>query len=417
MEIFADVGGTPGKDCGGFCEFCLFKPVNYKKIESLSIGCRHCPPNQLGCNHCNTFIKDIKNGFKPPFYVLRDLQKDLIMQRLSGSLNYKSLKINVGSWADIIFYPHLPQLVSAIKQWGLPVHLGYTSGKGIHNEHMADSILSMGVDEVSFSVFSTDPEIRRKWMRDKTPEESLNALKIFCECVDVNGSTVVIPGIIDQGEIFRTCSTLEDWGVKTFTLIRFANFRNQGLILNSRPVIDGINPHSFKEFQELVRKVADEFNFKIVGAPASDPENDIPFALSRMKNREHLEKLPQIKWEATILTSKLSAHYLEKIMEVIDEANLVNVIAVDKEIADLITHDDLASVNLDEVKKRVIIPGGALVHDKQAQKFLNKDGMRRLVIRGPLFLSPLDLYGHLNKEEIIKHELKAFKVLIDKINQ
>ena len=163
---------------------------------------------------------------------------------------------------------------------------------------MIENILAMGVDEVSFSVFSSNPELRRKWMRDKTPETSLKAVEIFCENIEVNASTVVIPQVTGQEELFRTASTLEEWGVKSFTLARFANFQNQGNILNKRHIIDGIIPHSYEEFQYLVRELQDEFNFRIIGFPASDPENDIPYILSKSKNTLYLKKLPQISSES-----------------------------------------------------------------------------------------------------------------------
>ena len=251
MEIPVSVGGTPGKNCGGFCEFCYFKTADYKKLETNPINCRYCPPNQNGCKYCKEIIGLAKNGFKHPNEVLINLQRVLIKEKLLGRLNFKDIKINVGSWADIIFYPHLKELIFALKQWGFPVHLGYTSGKGINDEKMIENILTMGVDEVSFSVFSSNPEIRRKWMHDKTPEISLKAVEIFCENIEVNASTVVIPGVTDQEELFRTASTLEEWDVKSFTLARFANFQNQGNILNKRPIIDGIIPHSYEEFQDL----------------------------------------------------------------------------------------------------------------------------------------------------------------------
>lgn len=417
IEILSLVGGNPGIDCGGFCEFCYFKRVDYKKLNNSSIGCRYCPPIQMECDYCYSKIKIVKSGFKHPSEVLKEFQKELFMQELLGFLNLKDLKVNVGSWADILNYPYLNELISYFKELELPVNLGYTSGKSIHNEKIAENIISMGVDEVSFSVFSIDPAKRKKWMNDKTPEESLKALKLFCETIDVNCSTVVIPDVIDRADIFRTCSIMEDWGVKMFILSRFANFKNQGLILNNKPTIEGKNTHSIDDFHELVKDVANEFNFRIIGLPASDPKNDIPFIISRAKYKKYLEELPPINSRATLLTSKLAAPYLKKIFEVIDEDNLVNIINVDKEIADLITHEDIAQINLNEVKNKVIVPGGALIRDEQLKKLFNNDGKQRIIIRGPQVLSPFDLYGDMDKEELIKGELNAFRILIERINQ
>jgi methanogenesis marker radical SAM protein len=320
IEILALVGGTPGIDCGSFCEFCYFKAVDYNNLNEISLGCRYCPPNQFECDNCSMIKKEVKSGFKSPNQVLEEFKKDLFKQESLGLVNFEDLKINLGSWADIINYPHLKELISSFKELELPVHLGYTSGKSIHNEKMAENIISMGIDEISFSVFSTDPSKRKNWMNDKTPEESLKALKMFCETIDVNGSTVVIPDIIDKEEIFSTLSTLEEWGIKTFILSRFANFVNQGLILNNKPTILGLNTQSIEEFHNLVKEAADEFKFRIIGIPASDPKNDIPFILSKKKNKEYLEQLNLINSRATILTSKLSAPYLKKILGRIDQS-------------------------------------------------------------------------------------------------
>ena len=179
---------------------------------------------------------------------------------------------------------------------------------------MAEKLISLGIDEVSFSIFSTNPENRRKWMNDETSEESINGLKIFCENIDLNASAVIIPGVNDGDKLYETCANLEEWGVKSFILRRFANFKNQGLILNNSPIIDGINPHSYEEFHELVRKISHEFSFKISGYPFSDPKNDFPFSITKIKNGKYLEKLPDIKSEATIITSNLAINYLKKML-------------------------------------------------------------------------------------------------------
>ena len=66
--------------------------------------------------------------------------------------------------------------------------------------------------------------------------------------------------------------------------MRFANYRNQGLILGNEPIIEGLEPHSLKEFEELVRSINQEFNLRVTGTPVCDPENDSPFALTGKKS-------------------------------------------------------------------------------------------------------------------------------------
>lgn len=140
-------------------------------------------------------------------------------------------------------------------------------------------------------------------------------------------------------------------------LRRFANFKSQGLILNDeRPILKGIKTHAYEEFQELVRKVSDEFSFRVLAFLSTTLKKDFPLAILEKKNRRYLEELPQIKMEATVITSSLTAPFLRKFFELVDESDLVNVIGVDKEIADLITHEDLQSLDLSEVKKNVFFP-------------------------------------------------------------
>lgn len=418
MELNAHLGGRPGIDCGGFCEFCFYRNVDLNILKSLALGCTYCPPNQIGCEHCHKPITRIENNFKPLNKILEEIGKNLAMLEMFDMLNYQDFRMNITGGADLFYYPNLNKIVSILRKTGMSIHLGYTSGKGIKDEMMAERFIVNGVDEISFSVFSTDPELRKKWMRDKTPEVSLNALKQFCRDIEVNASVVVIPGVNDEKEIFKTCENLEDWGVKSFVLRRFANFKNQGLILNNeKPVIQGITPHSYKKFKELVKKVSDEFSFKVLAFPFYDPKKEFPFAILKMKNRSLLEKLPKIKSEATIITGKLAAPFLKKFFDIIDEYNKVNVVAVEKEIADLITYEDLQSIKTNQVKRKVIIPRGSLVHDKQVLEILSKDNIKRKVVRGPYVLTHPYFEGvEFSQEELISHEFKSFKDLIDKIN-
>ena len=225
-------------------------------------------------------------------------------------------------------------------------------------------------------------------MGDKNPVEAVESLKLFCENIDVNASVVVVPGVNDQENLFQTASDLEEWGVKNFLLRRFANFKYQGLILNdNRPIIKGINPQTIEEYQELVKKITDEFSFRVMSYPYYDYKKDFPFAILKRKNRKYLDELPKIISKATIITGKLAAPYLIKFFDLVDEDGLVNVVNVDKEVADLITHEDLTTIDLDEVKEKVIIPLAALIHDKRTQEILSKDGTPRKIIRGPLNLN------------------------------
>ncbi|WJI08654.1 methanogenesis marker radical SAM protein [Methanobacterium sp. CWC-01] len=416
MEILTHVGGTPGKDCGGFCKFCYFKTVNFKDLDSVALGCKFCPPQQIGCSYCHELIREVKNGFKSPNEVLTRLVMNLEQLR-NTQQEVHDLKINVGSWADVINYPYLHELLAVFQKYEFPVNLGYTSGKGIKGAETADELVDRGVTEVSFSVFSMNPDLRREWMRDKTPEKSLEALQRLCELCEVNASTVVVPGVITKEEIIDTCSILEEWGIKSFVLSRFANHQNQGLLFNYKPVEDGIESQPYQEFYDLVGNIAREFSFRVLGSPAADPDKGLPYILARRRNRKYLEQLPAIESEATIITSSLSAPFMEKIFQGIDGNGNVNILAVNKDIGDLIVPADLEEVDLKFVKSKAILPGGALLHDKEAHQLLNRDDKNRTVVRGPeLLFLPSNVYLNGKEEEFIAHELRSFTELINLIN-
>jgi methanogenesis marker radical SAM protein len=409
MQIVADVGGIPGKDCNGFCKYCYFRKV--KGTEAL--GCKNCSLGTVGCDNCTTGVRETGNEFQSPFFVISSVQSSLML----GNYHDANLKVNISGGGDVSCYPHLFDIVSAFSDFGLPMHLGYTSGKGIHDAKMAEELVSKEVNEVTFTVFSTDPQIRREWVNDKNAEESLKALQIFCESSEVHAASVIVPGVNDGDDLFKTCSTLEDWGAKAFILMRFANFRNQGLILGNEPVLDGVVPHELDEFEALVRKINDEFNLKVTGTPLCDPENDTPFAISKDKNKEYLDILSKVTSEATILTSKVAAPFIEKIVGNLEASDLVNVVAVDQDIGCLITQKDFEEVDFSQLKETVIIPGRAYVHDKIAEEVLSSDGVDRIVTRGPDKLTvDGEMSGTLSREDVLKRELIAFEDLIGTIN-
>mgnify|MGYP001168323115 CR=1 FL=1 len=409
MQIIADIGGIPGKNCRGFCKYCYFRKV--KTLEPF--GCRQCSPGKLGCEYCTEGIREIKSEFIPPFLVLGNLQNSLMMGNFQGN----DLKINISGGGDLSCYPYLLDLTSAISQWGIPIHLGYTSGKGIDDPQMAKQLLSHGVEEVTYTIFSTNPLLRKTWMKDPTPEASVEAFKIFCENSEVHAAAVIVPGVNDGEELLKTCNHLEEWGANALILMRFANFRNQGLILGNEPIVDGLTPHSLEEFENLVWKINQDYQFRVTGTPLCDPETDAPFALSLDKKKEYVDILSEVKSEATLLTGKVAKPFLEKIIENIGASDLVNVVAADQDIGCLITHQELECLDLADLKETVIIPGRAFVHDQRATEILSQDGIDRMVVRGPDKLTvDGEMSGSLTREDVLKKELIAFEDLIEAIN-
>lgn len=412
MHILSQVGGTPGKDCGGFCKYCYNKQIDFNNLNSISIGCKYCPPGQIGCDYCHEFIHEIKNGFKPLPQVLSNLMNTLKWYEFLGTLNIDKLQVVTASYADIVFYPELFQLVSSLKSMGVRVNLGYTSGKGIKDESFAEKLITLGADEINFSVFSMDPDMRRKWMGDKTPEQSLKALKLFCENIDVIASTIAIPDVITSEELYKSCSVLEDWGVKALVISRFTNFKDQGLILNNRPILD-VDIQPIDEFKEMVDGLANDFSIKVVGSPSYDPVTKIPYILSKKGKLKYLDILPPIKSEATIITSKLSYKPIKKILNALSDK--INVVGVEKEIGDLIIAEDLVRIDQSVLKSQVIIPGRALVHEDVASEILSRGGRKISVIRGPGSLF-YDAPENKDEDYLLQYELKAFRKLINIIN-
>ena len=96
----------------------------------------------------------------------------------------------------------------------------------------------------------------------------------------------------------------------------------------------------------------------------------------------------------------------------------MNVVAANKEIGNLITIEDFENLDLRRIKERVLIPGMVLAHDREIHRALRRDGVRRLVFRGPDALtveSERSIYMTL--EDLLAFEVDAFTGLICQINE
>ncbi|HIQ32266.1 MAG TPA: methanogenesis marker radical SAM protein [Methanothermococcus okinawensis] len=402
-QLLVDLKGEPGKNCGGFCKFCYFRKVDRSNVTPF--GCKNCT-YQIGCEYCTYSIREINGDFLPLPLALQQVQSALLFQ------SYK--KVNITGGGDISFYPDLIPLCEYIGNMGLRIHLGYTSGKGFKDLETAKALVDAGVDEVTFSVFSTDPEMRREWLNDRNARVSLKCLQYFCENCEVHCAVIVIPGVNDGEVLNKTLSDLVDWGAKGVILMRFANTTEQGLILKNAPILEGITPHTLEEFKSIVREAHENFgdSIRVTGTPLYDPVTKAPFAITY---HEHiLERLrDKVEAEATIITGRVAYPFLRKVFQ----DTPVNIVKVNKDIADLITGEDLKGVDLRELKDTVFIPPLALVHDRVAEEILNRDGGDRMVLRGVDRLT-LDgeLSGTLTEEEVLEFEKRAFNELIEKIN-
>lgn len=408
MQIVADVGGIPGKDCNGFCKYCYFRKV--KNVEAF--GCANCLPNKIGCSRCSEGIAEIQTSFKSPFEVISEVQSTLMMNPIRDN----NLKANISGGGDVSCYPYLKELTANLNQFSLNSHLGYTSGKGINDSELASKLINNGVDEVTFTIFSDDANLRKEWVKDPNPEESLKACQIFAESTELHAAAVIIPGVNDGDVLRQTCNTLEEWGAKAFILMRFANTTKEGLILGNEPILKDYQSQPITDFEQLVRDIDKEYNFRVTGTPVCDPETGGPFAIARDENEVFLQFIKEVTGEATIITSSIAEPYISKIFKKLG-ADTVNVVAVEKEIACLITKYDLEELDLSNIQESVIIPGRCFVHQLDAERILSADGVERIVGRGPDTLSvDGEVSGTLTDENVIERELEQFNDLVDAIN-
>ncbi|HUI39833.1 MAG TPA: methyl coenzyme M reductase-arginine methyltransferase Mmp10 [Methanothrix sp.] len=401
MEILADVGGRPGLDCKGFCSYCYFKGVK----EFRPFGCKYCMPFQKGCDYCSRAIAEGYPGFKPLENVVFE-----VAQKAYGSVPDK---VTISGGGDLSCYPDLLPLAQTVSQGIVPLHLGYTSGKGFTRGDEASDLVDAGVREVTFTVFSTRPELRRKYMGDRHPEAAYSNLEIFCENCDVYCAAVLIPGVNDGLELEKTCSDLEEMGARGLILMRFANTREQGLILGNEPIIPGIIPHTVEEFRQIVTETSEEHSFRVTGTPLWDPETGAPFALASHKSE--ILRLPALRRGATVITSSIAQPLLSAIFQEMDAR--VNVVAVKKDVGCLITLEDLKDIDLAGVKETVIIPGRTMAHEREIKRALSRDGKDRLIVRGPDRLTvDGEMSISMSKQEILDLEVEAFGELIEAIN-
>lgn len=377
-----------------------------------TFGCAHCPPNKIGCERCTKGVAESQGAFKAPFEVMNEVQTALMMNMVRDG----DISAYISGGGDISCYPYLESLTSSLNQISIPSVLGYTCGKGITDCEVATRLINNGVNEVSFTIFSSNPQLRKQWVKDPSPQEALKACQIFCENIDLTGASVIIPGVNDGDVLRETCNSLEEWGAKGMLLMRFANTFNEGLILGNEPIIKGIESQPVEDFAELVKQINSEYKFRVSGTPLCDPETGGPFAIAKDENEVFLQFIKPITGDATLITSKIAEPFITKIFDKLESDN-VNIVAVEKEIACLITKEDLEKLDLSEIKNAVILPGRSFVHQLDAERILSADGVDRIVGRGPDTLSADgELSIDMTDENVIERELESFNDLVDAIN-
>jgi methanogenesis marker radical SAM protein len=402
-HLTVDLGGSPGRDCRGYCEYCYFRHAK----DLPPFGCRYCLPFKKGCDYCSRGVREQYAGFK-------DLKTvaDEILSRLQV-LNDDISRITISGGGDPSCYPDFTGLIELLGSMEAPLHIGYTSGKGFDDPAIAGLLIDRGLSELSFTVFSSDPALRRRHMHDPTPEVSLEVLERLCGASDVYAAAVIVPGINDGDVLFATCEWLEERGAKGFILMRFANTTEQGLILGNAPILPRQRTQTVDEFRQMVTDLASRFRMKISGTPLWDPGIGSPFAL--LNEPALMEKLPAVQREASVITGSIAAPFIDAVLS--RRGGSDHVIPVEKEIACLITIDDLKVLDLRELDTTVIIPGRAFVYEKEAQEILSRDGKIRQLVRGPEVLTAdAETSMGMKKEEVLAIELDGFSDLIRLIN-
>jgi len=196
--------------------------------------------------------------------------------------------------------------------------------------------------------------------------------------------------------------------------MRFANTPVSGLILGNAPILKGQRMHTVEEFRDLVTDLAREFRMKITGTPLWDPEIGSPFAI--LSEPDLLDRLPRVTGRATVISGRVAAPFIQEVLD--RRGYRCRVVAAEKDIACLITIDDLRRLDPSDLEEVVIFPGRAFVHDEEAREVLSSGGCDREVVRGPETLTADgETSMGMTRREVLEMELEGLGNLIRLINQ
>ncbi|NLX49423.1 MAG: methyl coenzyme M reductase-arginine methyltransferase Mmp10 [Methanospirillum sp.] len=402
-QLIVDIGGRPGLDCRGFCSYCYFRHVR----DPAPLGCRHCLPFRKGCDYCTRMVREAYPGFRP----FREVAEETLgrLQLASDEID----RVTISGGGDPSCYPAFDDLVEVLAAIESPLHIGYTSGKGFDDPEVAGRLVENGLTEVSFTVFASDPGLRKRYMHDPTPEASLAVVEELAGAIDLYAAAVILPGVNDGAVLEATADWLEEAGARGLILMRFANEVRQGLVLGNAPVIPGVEPQDVESFSALVRETAQGRSMRVTGTPLLDPALGSPFAIR--DEPDLLDRLPRVTGRASVVTGSVAAPFLGGLLERLGET--AQVAPVKKEIACLITADDLRDLDLSTLENVVVIPGRALVHDAEAEAILSSDGRRRTVVRGPdMLTADGETSMGMTREGVLDLEMRGLFELVNTIN-
>jgi NifB/MoaA-like Fe-S oxidoreductase len=168
-----------------------------------------------------------------------------------------------------------------------------------------------------------------------------------------------------------------------------------------------------QEFRDLVTGLNDQFRMKISGTPLWDPEVGSPFAL--LLEPDLIAKLPHVQRCATVISGKVATPFIQKVLNSCGFNS--DVVPVEKEIACLITIEDLKNLDPATLGQTVILPGRAFVHIREAQEVLSSDGVEREVVWGPEVLTAdAETSMGMTRDQVLTMEMNGFADLIRTIN-
>jgi NifB/MoaA-like Fe-S oxidoreductase len=166
-------------------------------------------------------------------------------------------------------------------------------------------------------------------------------------------------------------------------------------------------------FRDLISDLSGKFRMKISGTPLWDPEIGSPFAI--LNEPGLIAKLPRVQRRATVISGSIASPFIDKVLTACGSA--VRVLPVKKEIACLITTDDLRGLDLSMLEEAVIIPGRAFVHESEAARILSSEGTERGVFRGPdMLTADAETSMGMTRNQVLAMEMEGFSDLILTIN-
>jgi NifB/MoaA-like Fe-S oxidoreductase len=171
---------------------------------------------------------------------------------------------------------------------------------------------------------------------------------------------------------------------------------------------------SVDSFRDLVSGLNAKFTMKISGTPLGDPDIGSPFAI--LDEPDLIQKLPRVERRASVISGSVAAPFIQKILSACGSE--IPVVSVRKEIACLITADDIRELAVSALEPVIIIPGRAFVFEQEAQEIVTRDGIHREVIRGPEMLTAdAETSMGMTRNQVLAMEMDGFADLIRTINR